>query len=840
MEPSAAPPAAVKFWEAIIARDRDAAIRNVASLEVPLVEASPFDFEEDSPRSGETIESGVLVGEGTSAAGESIIPSTSPLMADTPSDTITAWNSDNDVKVVVLKADAVCGVRVVVKGEKDYLVCALPLVGADRCKVGTHAKRREKSGLDISLPLGGTPGLAILVRGSSQAKPRVFSRPVLPYTDFPISMRGEDVMGLLTSLNFPARVWKLLFEVHGGYDWMEDLANPPAERRGNLRANLPLLNIPSPRVGAGGYDPSGFEAYEDDPQDEEGGNTSPTPQSQSNPNPPSESYPTLSQGVFNTSGAAAGDMLNSPHESFNTANEGGLNSPPPVFASRVYNPREIRRATLDLPDDLSSALTLEPDSRALRGSVEKLKGRVRFLENVLTERDTANASSFAAMRAELDDMWESVHGANSSAAEGLALGNEALSQVNDLAIKNSRSSASVARDMSAILDQIGSDDIFRGHLLRLVMEDMDKSKFITLESLEDKLSRLSSSTTPPPSVSPAELSGVSTRLAKAEQALFKPEGIMAALTARVKLMEDRKKASAVARGNQVFKDQQAVQAFVIASGDTAIYRYVVDMVSLLTLAPDPYFTVAEGMASEAAAAKAKFNSLLEARIALSYPITFPSSVMSKSTSTAEGRGLDLTNGWRWTHSWSSSAKFEGSFNNGAFDIMLSDLKDTKETVQNSIDSAFPIDTHGTMHAIFTEQLSISYEQAVGWLQSLLPLFKTMKSGGLTNDDAWTRVLVYTKSLFEDIKTVRHLTSDTKGCAAMIWGSMRTADLLAEYSRLRWIQHPQVSSILALTSMQTEGKALADTVATINTINRDVNKLSESWKKLKRENPTLKF
>ena len=50
----------------------------------------------------------------------------------------------------------------------------------------------------------------------------------------------------------------------------------------------------------------------------------------------------------------------------------------------------------------------------------------------------------------------------------------------------------------------------------------------------------------------------------------------------------------------------------------------------------------------------------------------------------------------------------------------------------------------------------------------------------------------------------------------------------------------MSSILALTSMQTEGKALADTVATINTINRDVNKLSESWKKLKRENPTLKF
>ena len=97
-----------------------------------------------------------MVGEGASAAGESIIPSTSPLMADTPSDTVGAWNSDNDVKVVVLKADSVCGVRVVGKGATDYLVCALPLVGGDRCTVGTHSKRCEKSGFDISLPLGGT------------------------------------------------------------------------------------------------------------------------------------------------------------------------------------------------------------------------------------------------------------------------------------------------------------------------------------------------------------------------------------------------------------------------------------------------------------------------------------------------------------------------------------------------------------------------------------------------------------------------------------------------------------------------------------------------------------
>ena len=59
----------------------------------------------------------------------------------------------------------------------------------------------------------------------------------------------------------------------------------------------------------------------------------------------------------------------------------------------------------------------------------------------------------------------------------------------------------------------------------------------------------------------------------------------------------------------------------------------------------------------------------------------------------------------------------------------------------------------------------------------------MKSGGLTNEDAWTRVLVFTKSLFEDIKTVRHLSADTKGCAAMIWGSLCMADLLGGSTKI---------------------------------------------------------
>ena len=833
MQSPAAPSAGVKFWESIIAKDRDAAHRFGSSLVVPPIEASPFTFDEDSPRSGESVETGVLVGGGTSAVGESAASTPRLLMSDTPDGTVSAWNSDNDVKVVVVNSADVCGIRVNAKGVRDYMVCALPLVGDDRCTVDAHEKRRVKSGLDIALPLGGTPGLAIRVRVSSQSVARrVFSRPILPFTDFPIDMRGDDVMGILTSLEFPARVWKLLFEVHEGYDWMERLSHPS----GLPVSSLPALQIPSPRAGEGGYDPSGFDDYDDDDDDTPGdggqGVTVPPPPMDSNPNPPQSTH-----HPSNTSARESGG--NSVHQSFSTAREEGLNSPPPVFSSRV-NATEGRFGSVEVPDDLSSALTMDPDTRVLRGSVESLKGRCRFLEKIIKDRDNANAISFQTMRAEMDEVWDAVHAANAASAEAVSLGGDAMTRANN-ALNTPHSTASLARDMSSILEHMRSDDVFRRHLAKLVLDDMDETNFITVAVLEDKLSRVSSAHLPPPSVSPAELSGVATRLAKVEQALFKPEGVMAALGARVKLMENRKHSSSISRGNQVFKDQQAVQAFVVASGDATIYRFVVDMVSLLTLAPDPYFTVAEGMANEAAATKAKFSSLLEARIALSYPITFPASVMSKSTATGGDRGhLDLTNGWKWNHAWSSASKFEGLFNNGGFDIMLADLKDTRETLQNSIDASFPIDTHGTLHAIFSEQLSISYQQAVGWLQSLIPLFKTMKSGGLTNEDAWTRVLVYSKALFEDVKTVRHLSADTRSCAAMIWGSLRTADLLAEYSRLRWIQHPQVSSILALTSMQTEGRALADTVATISTINRELNKLSESWKKLKKENPTLKF
>ena len=72
------------------------------------------------------------------------------------------------------------------------------------------------------------------------------------------------------------------------------------------------------------------------------------------------------------------------------------------------------------------------------------------------------------------------------------------------------------------------------------------------------------------------------------------------------------------------------------------------------------------------------------------------------------------------------------------------------------------------------------------------------------------------------------------------------ELLEEYLRLRFIQHPQVSSILALTSMQREGKSLNEAVANlasegkaIKTHASQIKTLQEQLNTLKHNNPSLK-
>ncbi len=53
------------------------------------------------------------------------------------------------------------------------------------------------------------------------------------------------------------------------------------------------------------------------------------------------------------------------------------------------------------------------------------------------------------------------------------------------------------------------------------------------------------------------------------------------------------------------------------------------MVTLVMLCTKAYDTIADGMATATAAHKAEYNSLTEARISLSYGLTYPENIMKK-------------------------------------------------------------------------------------------------------------------------------------------------------------------------------------------------------------------
>ena len=234
-----------RFWTAIVTGDRSAAIAAGESLDVPLVSSHQgYEFPDTPP--------GVVAGPTGAAvasaavSSEYVVVSPRMLRPDTPQSTLSAWNGNIKVELIVIKKSEICGARMVKEGKEDFLACA---VAKEACEKFQH--RGQKADYYIDLPLNDGEAFAIKVRSSSQsAKPRVFSQPTLPYTAFPVAFRDAERVTMLTSLKLCARVWKVLLEAHGGYDWMMDLAN---ERTGPVeRKAPPPLNIPSPRVGEGG------------------------------------------------------------------------------------------------------------------------------------------------------------------------------------------------------------------------------------------------------------------------------------------------------------------------------------------------------------------------------------------------------------------------------------------------------------------------------------------------------------------------------------------------------------------------------------------------------------
>ena len=201
-----------------------------------------------------------------------------------------------------------------------------------------------------------------------------------------------------------------------------------------------------------------------------------------------------------------------------------------------------------------------------------------------------------------------------------------------------------------------------------------------------------------------QVSVLSRRIVNIENALTDPNGAMGKIESRLKTFEERQAGETIERGGRLFRDVVAVNTWVQTFKDKGLFRYCVDMVTLIMLCAEPYETIAEGMANAA-----EFNDLTEARISLSYGVTYPDNIMRKQ----DKEKYAATGGWFWTNTWSSYAVFKGTFNNGAKDTIVSFLVELSRMIQNVIDFSFPPATHSIAHAVFTEQLLISRQQASG-------------------------------------------------------------------------------------------------------------------------------
>jgi hypothetical protein len=198
-----------------------------------------------------------------------------------------------------------------------------------------------------------------------------------------------------------------------------------------------------------------------------------------------------------------------------------------------------------------------------------------------------------------------------------------------------------------------------------------------------------------------------------------------------------------------------------------------------------------------------------------------------------------TGGWYWTTTWSSFAVFKGTFNNGAKESITSSLSEVSCMIQNAIDFLFLPATHPIAHAVFTKQLLILRQQASGWIEALEPLFEILSAAGMASDEAWERVLIFTKAVFDDVRMVRALTLDKKNTGGMLWGCFWTTKLLEEYQWLKFYQHPHVSNMLALTSLQREGKKVEKAMSTLGGLSKLVEVHQSKIVQIKKDLKTLK-
>ena len=308
----------------------------------------------------------------------------------------------------------------------------------------------------------------------------------------------------------------------------------------------------------------------------------------------------------------------------------------------------------------------------------------------------------------------------------------------------------------------------------------------------------------------SELESQGGRLTKIEQEFTMEHGAVGKLQSQMANLEAGRNTTSCERGGYVFGGIPDVQALVQLTGPGKLATRCLDLHALLTLAQDPYVTYEAGVQVHAAAIKANFGSVVESRIKVSFEIPFPELIVKMSeNSTTASRG-----GAKWAPMFQSAEKFEDDFRDGAHRRVLRGIDSAYELTQKAIDQEFPLGIAGPtggsnrkIHTILTDQNRRAYRQTVGFIECLLPFYRTLKGGSLSSEDSWDRVFVFVMELLTSLQEQRVVSTDLSEEAAMIWGCFRATDMGEEFRKQKFIEHPKALSILALTSIEREGKTM---------------------------------
>ena len=267
--------------------------------------------------------------------------------------------------------------------------------------------------------------------------------------------------------------------------------------------------------------------------------------------------------------------------------------------------------------------------------------------------DSTLVTSFKGVRFELNDVWKEVGVLKLATPVEVEMGYGTMPR---FVGRQSQAPSPPLTGLSPALFQA---------LMRQVVDKLQTSGFVTREELDDTVVHHIQG---PGDMTGDQFSGLCQRVGALERHFTGP-GIFAKLETRIKGLEDRQAGDTVECGGKAFRDITSVASWIQTIPDKDVYQYCVDFVTLVMLAADPYETIAQEMANAAAAYKAEFNSLTEARISLSYGLTYPENLMKKH----DKEKYTATGGWFWSSTWSSFSTFKGTFNNGAKDSLTSSL-----------------------------------------------------------------------------------------------------------------------------------------------------------------------